>query len=143
MEQKWNNKIPKNSIDFKLLQKNSQIIDSIEQLIKDKTLYLKFEKGKVIETEVLVSYSNLLNQYLQNYSDKSISITGHTNNIGYFEKNLEKGLLMANSMKDYFVNIKNINTEIEVISRGEAQPIANKNTEKGRLLNQRIVIKIN
>ena len=50
---------------------------------------------------------------------------------------------MANSMKDYFVNIKNINTEIEVISRGEAQPIANKNTEKGRLLNQRIVIKIN
>lgn len=54
-----------------------------------------------------------------------------------------KGLNMANSLKDYFTKNKNINIDIKTYSRGEAEPIANKYTEKGKLLNQRIEIKIN
>ena len=72
-----------------------------------------------------------------------MAITGHTSNDGYFDKNLVKGLNMANSLKDYFTKNKNINIDIKTYSRGEAEPIANKYTEKGKLLNQRIEIKIN
>ena len=132
----------KNTIDFKLLEKSKQLIDSIEQSITSKTLYVEFENGVVKESKDLTSYSNLLNQFLKNYSEKIISITGHTNNIGYFENNLEKGLMMANSLKNYLIKNENFTSEIKTYSRGEAEPIADKYTEKGKLLNQRIEIKI-
>ena len=44
--------------------------------------------------------------------------------------------------KDYLVKNQNTTYNIKTFSRGEAEPIADKNTEKGRLLNQRIEIKI-
>jgi outer membrane protein OmpA-like peptidoglycan-associated protein len=132
-----------NIINFNLLEKNKQLIDSIELSITSKTLHLEFENNEVKESEELISYSKLLRQYLQYYNDKSISITGHTNNNGYFENNLIKGFQMANSLKNYFINTQKIIAEINTYSRGEAEPIANKYTEEGKLLNQRIEVKIN
>jgi len=78
LEFNYYNTINKNTIDFKLLEKNKQLIDSIEQSSTTKTFYLDIESGLIKETAELISYSELLRQYLQNYTDKSMAIIGHT-----------------------------------------------------------------
>ncbi|WP_372793074.1 OmpA family protein [Lutibacter sp.] len=126
---------------FNTLQKHS--LDSLELTIANRTLYIEFKNDSLISNKELVNYSLLLKQYLKNYTNKKVLITGHTDNLGYYENNLIIGLNRANKVKEYFIN-NDINTaKFKTLSKGESEPIAEKLTEKGRAKNRRIEITIN
>lgn len=130
-------------IKMSLTDINQSLIDSIEQTITNKTLYIDFNNNELTPDNNLIDYTKNLNQYLKRYPDKKIQIIGHTDNIGYFENNVIKGLKKANKLKEYLIKNAITKTKIETSSKGESQPIANKLTEKGRAQNNRIEIKIN
>jgi len=132
-----------NGIDLKLNTIKQTVIDSIESTITNKTLYINFEKEVLEGSESLLNYTVILKQYLAKNSDKKIEIIGHTDNIGYFDKNYIIGLNRANKLKEFFI-AKNIDqNKINTSSKGESEPIADKRTEEGRAKNKRIQIFIN
>ncbi|MFK5958910.1 MAG: OmpA family protein [Lutibacter sp.] len=139
----YKNNIFNNGIEmnFNTLRQNK--IDSIEFKITHKTLYVEFVNGSLVLTKDLIKYTHKLKFYLQKYSIKKVTITGHTDNLGYFDKNLIIGLNNANKLKDYFIKKGIDSAKIETFSKGESKPIADKTTEKGRTLNKRIELKIN
>ena len=125
---------------FVLIRQNS--IDSIEFSIATKILYVDFKSENINLNENLKKYTTLLKQYLNKYPTKKVFITGHTDNLGYFDKNLITGLNNANNIKDYFIKKGVDITKIETFSKGESEPITEKTTEKGRAKNRRIEITI-
>ncbi|WP_456423898.1 OmpA family protein [Lutibacter sp.] len=118
-------------------------LDSIEAIITHKTLYLEFKDDIPIPTKDLEDYTKVLRQYLHKHPTKKVLITGHTDNLGYFDKNLIIGLNRAKMIKKYFTGNGINSNRISTLSKGESEPITEKLTEKGRAKNRRIEIKIN
>ena len=83
----------------------------------------------------------MLNNYVKKYPQKEIIITGHTDNNGYYQDNLVKGLAQANTIKEYFI-VNGINTtKISTNSKGESEPIDNNTSEEGKKHNRRVDFK--
>ncbi len=137
-KKKFNNGI---ELTFNKIAQNS--LDSIEVDIGNKTLHLEFKNDKLIPTKSLEDYTEILKQYLHKHPSKKVLITGHTDNLGYFDKNIIIGLNRAKKTKKYFINNGIDSNKISIFSKGESEPIAEKITEKGRAKNRRIEIKIN
>lgn len=132
-----------NGIEMKLNNLRPKIVDSIEASLIHRTLYIEFEDTKLISNTILADYTSKLKYYLQKYPTKEISITGHTDNLGYFDKNLIIGLNRAHKLRAYFVSYGIDFNKITTFSKGESEPITEKITEQGRSKNRRIEININ
>jgi OOP family OmpA-OmpF porin len=79
---------------------------------------------------------------LQQYPDLRISISGHTDNVGDAQKNLDLSQARAASVKEYFVK-KGVDTNrIETRGAGMNEPVADNATDKGRQENRRIEFKL-
>jgi outer membrane protein OmpA-like peptidoglycan-associated protein len=139
----YKNNIFSNGIQMKFNTLPKNKIDSIETSISNKRLYLNFVNDSLQTTKKLEEYTFQLKQYLNIYPLKTITITGHTDNKGYYDKNLIIGLNNARTLKDYFIKNGIATTKIKTATKGESEPIADKTTEKGRALNRRIELKIN
>jgi OOP family OmpA-OmpF porin len=75
-------------------------------------------------------------------SGEKIVLTGHTDNTGDEISNLDLGLRRAEVVKNYLVS-KGVNVaQITTNSQGEAQPVADNNTEAGRKDNRRTELQI-
>lgn len=79
---------------------------------------------------------------LQNSPDMKIEISGHTDNTGPHDFNMELSQSRAEAIKNWLVN-RGINAErIQAIGYGETRPMASNDDEKdGRELNRRIEIR--
>lgn len=132
-----------NGIEMKLKNIQQSTLDSLEFSIANKTLYVDFENDSLIYTKDLTDYMLILKQYLQKYANKKVQIIGHTDNLGYYDKNLIIGMNRAIKVQEYFVNNGIIFNKIVTLSKGESEPIAEKTTEEGRAKNRRIELKIN
>jgi peptidoglycan-associated lipoprotein len=72
-----------------------------------------------------------------------IEIEGHTDNVGSTKFNEELGQERADSVKRYLYEAHQVPLhKINVISYGEAKPVAPNNTKDGRAQNRRVVIKV-
>lgn len=132
-----------NAIKLQFQKRNVSYIDSIEKAISNKVLHIEFTNDNTIaNTEIMDEYIPLLNLYLKKTPEKEVTITGHTDNNGYYQNNLVKGLTQANTIKDYLIRNGITTTKISTNSKGESEPIATKYTEEGKAKNRRIEIKI-
>ena len=79
---------------------------------------------------------------LAQYPELRISISGHTDNVGDAQTNLELSQARAQSVKDYLVS-KGVDTSrIETRGAGANEPVADNATDKGRQENRRIEFKL-
>ena len=75
-------------------------------------------------------------------SGEKIVLTGHTDNVGDDSSNLALGQRRAEVVKNYLVS-KGVNaSQITTNSQGEAQPVADNNTDAGRQENRRTELQI-
>jgi outer membrane protein OmpA-like peptidoglycan-associated protein len=75
--------------------------------------------------------------------DLYIEVEGHTDNVGSKDTNYELGLERAEAVKRYLYMQHQIPLhKINVISYGEAKPVAPNNTRDGRAQNRRVVIRV-
>ena len=81
---------------------------------------------------------NTLVDYLDNNPDYSVVVvTGHTDNIGPDDDNIDLGQRRADKVRDYLVS-KGVKKEtIQTISEGEHSPIRANKTAEGRAINRR------
>jgi len=79
---------------------------------------------------------------LTEYKDLRVLITGHTDDVGERQKNIDLSEARANSVKTYMVS-KGIDTgRVETHGAGPDEPIADNKTDKGRQQNRRIEFKL-
>jgi len=75
--------------------------------------------------------------YFNTNVDKSLTIIGHTDNLGTVQYNQDLGLRRAQSAKAFFEK-EGLKTTIRTATKGEKSPIANNTTETGRQKNRRV-----
>lgn len=136
-----NNK--KSGVTLKIKNVSDKTLDSVQYKISNKRIYVDFKADKIIPNKSIKNYTALLIQYIKEYPNKTIYITGHTDNKGYYRNNLIIGLNRANLVKNYFKQNGMEHAKIVTSSKGESEPIADKNTKEGKAKNRRIEIKIN
>lgn len=80
---------------------------------------------------------------LKEYNKTSISISGHTDNVGRDDANMKLSQDRANSVGQYLISRGVAGGRVNAVGYGKSQPIADNSTENGRSQNRRVEIKIN
>ncbi len=129
-----------NAVSFQFNKISNERIEEVENSIANKTLYSNFAVKEFLPDRKLVAYTIELKNYLKKYADKKVYVEGHTDSVG--TNNYAFGLDRANNVKDYLISQGISASIIEATSKGEDEPIAANNSEKGRAKNRRIEITI-
>lgn len=108
------------------------------------TLTVFFDPGKTKCELTPGNYShiNLFKEYLKENLNKTILVTGHSDNIGSVEINTKISLERAGFMHQKLVEAGIDNKIIEVSYKNDTEPIADNNTAEGRTKNRRTEIQI-
>jgi len=85
-----------------------------------------FKPGRAFNT-----WADSVLVYFEGNPDKSLTIIGHTDNLGSLKYNQDLGLRRAQSAKTFFENEGFVST-ISTATKGEKAPIATNKTETGR-----------
>ena len=87
--------------------------------------------------ESFVSYADSLKIYLSLNTDKQLLIIGHTDSDASNKYNKRLGLNRAKSAKKYFEDL-GVENEIEVLSKGETEPVVPNTTAANKQKNRRV-----
>ena len=101
-----------------------------------------FESGaSTLQLESILVLDKL-NDFLKKHPTYEIKITGHTDDSGNFENNMELSNDRAKAIADYLIS-KGINsTKVTFLGKGSTQPISNNNSVQGKKLNRRVEFEI-
>ncbi|MDO8266703.1 MAG: OmpA family protein [Moraxellaceae bacterium] len=80
---------------------------------------------------------------LKEYNKTSISVTGHTDNVGRDDYNMNLSTERARSVSQYLISRGVNGGRLSATGMGKSMPIADNSTENGRSQNRRVEIRIN
>lgn len=107
-------------------------------LLVSMTANTGFDSGSAVLKSGYLPTLNKIAQVLNQYGKTTVTIIGHTDNVGSNEYNQSLSERRAQSVQDYFAG-QNVNAlRLEAYGRGETEPRADNNTESGRQLNRRV-----
>lgn len=125
------------SMDFNIRVNN----ESIKEIDDETLIYFPFNSTQKLKSSEIESYLDDVAKRVVSSNEK-VQLTGHTDNIGDSESNTILGKKRAQIIANYLIS-KGVNVNnIIVNSAGESQPVSDNNTENGRALNRRTVLKI-
>ncbi|NND09608.1 MAG: OmpA family protein [Flavobacteriaceae bacterium] len=133
----------KGGIELKLRKLSAERLSEIESGIANKTLYSGFASKQFRADNTLQAYAIELKSYLEKYSDKSASITGHTDSVGDNIANDWFGMERAKNVRKYLISQGIDPNRLAAYTKGEKEPIDTNGTLEGRRKNRRIEIKVN
>jgi OOP family OmpA-OmpF porin len=109
---------------------------------EDETLiYFPFNSTEKLNNNEVEEYLNkVIARVLK--SNETISLTGHTDNIGDEPSNLKLGQKRADIIKEYLLTGGVPQSQITSNSEGEINPVADNSSEEGRAKNRRTSLKI-
>lgn len=125
------------AISFSSRQRTAHIKETADGTL----IYFPFNSTKKLNNTEVESYLDDVAERV-NKSGETITLTGHTDNIGSDESNLALGMQRAEIVKVYLLGKKVANDKIVVESDGEKRPIADNKSEIGRAQNRRTELKI-
>jgi OOP family OmpA-OmpF porin len=111
--------------------------DKEEKIFKDAFDNLQFETGNAIIKDFSKPYLDELANVL-NSVNWSLSIIGHTDNVGSEADNLILSKKRADAVKNYLVSKGIADVRINTIGKGESEPIVSNETAQGREKNRRV-----
>ena len=85
-------------------------------------------------------YLNKVTTWMKQDPRNKINLTGHTDNVGSKQSNLALGIRRVMVIRGLLINRGSPMAQIEIMSRGESQPLKSNKTEAGRLKNRRVEI---
>jgi outer membrane protein OmpA-like peptidoglycan-associated protein len=103
-------------------------------------LYFPFNSKKPETSEDVSRYFMAIATWTQADPKHTITLTGHTDNIGSEKANLALGLRRVMVIRELLIDAGVPFQQIDVISRGESQPLVDNTTKEGRLKNRRVEI---
>lgn len=129
--------------DTRLKNRNAEMLKLAEE-IKSNPIILYFNTGDAeikLNSEQRNALFNIV-RYLNFDDEAKVSVTGHTDNTGDYDANINLGKERASFAVDYLVKKGLEQQRFKLASVGQSQPIADNNTDEGRAKNRRVVINI-
>jgi OOP family OmpA-OmpF porin len=80
--------------------------------------------------------------FVKKYPDSKVDVEGHTDSRGTDKYNQKLSERRANAVKKYLVDKGEKSDRITAVGKGEAEPIADNKTDKGRFENRRVEVLI-
>lgn len=120
-----------------LVREETTIVTSENEI----TIYFPFNSTVRDRNPQVDEYLRQLAERLKQ-SNERVAITGHTDNVGEEEANVQLGLRRAESIRDILVRSGISKDRITIDSKGERQPATSNATEEGRHRNRRTVLRI-
>lgn len=116
----------------------AQTVEELEDRVNIRFAYNSTEK----------EYNPEVDDYLKRLAEnvkktgRHIRLTGHTDDSGSEDYNLQLGQRRANQIRSILLGYGVPANQIEVLTRGETQPIAPNTTEEGRYENRRVEVRV-
>lgn len=131
------------SLKALFLPSEAEIVTSGD-LVSIRLLNINFPANKAA---IDPQYYNLLakvQKSIKLFPGAPVSIEGHTDGMGDYQKNIETSRARATAVYQYLLSTMGSEAgSITVVGLGGSKPIANNNTEEGRAQNRRIEVVIN
>lgn len=113
-----------------------------KRVLKEAYDNLQFETGKAVIKEESKPSLDELADYL-NSNNYTLTLIGHTDNVGSEADNLVLSKKRADAVKNYLVNKGIADVRINTIGKGESEPLVSNETAQGREKNRRVEFIIN
>ena len=105
-------------------------------------LYFDFNKGVSVISNEDRAYFNSLNEYLTEFSDKRVSVVGHSDNKGPEWAKEKYGELRAQFVKGKLIEAGVASEAIDAYGESDRKPAADNSSEEGQAKNRRTEISI-
>lgn len=113
-----------------------------EILIEPATIYFATNSANVnLEERFKVKVQNL-KTYLRSVEGTTVTVSGHTDNVGNTASNIALSQRRAAQVKDYLVQQGFEESRINVVGQGPNVPIADNTTPEGKAKNRRVEIQL-
>lgn len=139
------NRIHTRLTDLYQLENNLVVVEGEQRLIDD-TLgdrIVEFESGSANLTPRGLGILDEMAGALNRVGNKSVTITGHTDNTGNASANLLLSNQRAEAVKEYLIGRGIDTSRLSTAGKGDTDPIATNDTEAGRTRNRRIEFTVN
>ena len=113
-----------------------------KKVLKEAYDNLQFETGKAVIKEESKPSLNELAEYL-NSNNFTLTLIGHTDNVGSEADNLVLSKKRADAVKNYLVSKGIADVRINTIGKGESEPLVSNETAQGKEKNRRVEFIIN
>ena len=127
---------------FKWLEPEKTAAETVEEL--DDRIIIRFPYNSTEK-----DYDPVVDEYLTKLSDRvkqtgeKIALTGHTDNKGKPDYNVQLGQRRANAIQSILVRNGVPDGQITTATKGATQPVATNNTDEGRHENRRVEVRLN
>ncbi len=102
-------------------------------------LLIEFDFDKSVVKPEFYSNVNAVGEFLKNYPNATITVEGHTDNVGSNAYNKKLSLRRAKAVEKYIVDKFGIDAKrIKAVGYGETKPIDTNKTAEGRYHNRRV-----
>ncbi len=108
--------------------------------IKAARLYFPFLSANPEYSDDVTKYIQEIVTWMAKSPDNTVTLTGHTDNTGPKKANLALGIKKVMIIRELLLDKGAPMSQIDIISRGESEPIQDNNSEQGRLMNRRVEI---
>ncbi len=122
----------------------AQIDEFFEEEKNDKSLILENVFFETDKYDILPqSEEDLYNviEHLNQYPKLQILLTGHTDNVASENYNLQLSKKRAESVRNFFIKNGIPQNRLKIDFKGESQPLRSNESEEGRAINRRVVIR--
>jgi OOP family OmpA-OmpF porin len=106
------------------------------------TIRVNFDFDKSSIRKADISELEKAVEFVKKYPDSKVVVAGHTDGRGTEKYNMKLSQRRADAVKKYLVDKGNKTDRITAEGKGEAEPIADNKTEKGRFENRRVEVLI-
>jgi len=130
----------------KLNEERSKRPDAEKQLLSTGLLLLDavyFESGKAQISINSFPYLNISGKMLAKYPKLQIEVSGHTDNIGNYDRNITLSQARAEAVRRYLIQVApDLLTRVSARGYGPTQPKASNTTKEGRKMNRRTELQV-
>jgi outer membrane protein OmpA-like peptidoglycan-associated protein/opacity protein-like surface antigen len=112
----------------------------VGKIVRMKNIFFDFNKS-TLKPESFKELNKLV-QFMNDNPDVKIEITGHTDNVGSNEYNLNLSKNRAKAVADYVISKISDSSRVLSTGYGASQPIESNDSEEGRANNRRVEFKI-
>ena len=130
---------PENTAELKT-QDMDILGEPVSGSIQSSIFYFPFLSSNPVISDKATTYFESVANWMKQSPDNKIRLTGHTDNVGPSQANLAVGIRRVMVIRELLIQKGAPINQIDIMSRGESEPIADNNTEEGRLKNRRVEI---
>ena len=133
-------------LKLKLEEERSKRSDAEKQLLSTGLLILDavyFQSGKSQISINSFPYLNIIGKMLTKYPKLQIEVSGHTDNIGKYDRNIVLSQARGEAVRRYLIQVApDLLTRISARGYGPTQPKAPNSTAEGRKMNRRVELQV-